>query len=950
MSTTISFGRWLSARRHLLDLTQDELARRVGCSIVTIRKLEADDRRPSKQIAERLADQLQIAPDERAAFLQSARGQPAADASPALFHRGANASIRAKVSAAGLVPPHNLPAQLTSFVGRERELRALADLLDRPDCRLITLFGPGGVGKTRLALRAAEQTAAFGQGAIFVPLAPVGAADLLVATIAGALGLTFHDQEDERVQLLQYLRAKELLLLLDNLEHLLAGVELFAEILRDSPRVKILATSREPLNLYGEWVFDVEGLPFPADESVTALERYDAVRLFVSSAERARPAAPIRAVDFPTIARICRMVEGMPLAVELAAAWTRTLSLTEVVEEMQRGTDVLTSAWRDMPARHRSVRAVFDQSWRLLSEVEQRILRRLSVFRGRFPSEAAQQVTGATLTILTALVDKSLLRRNAAEGYDMHELVRQYAAEQLAAVPEDDGRTREAHCHHYGAILSKREAGLVGHGQQNALAEIDRAIENVRAGWGWAVAGARIAVVAQYIDGLWLYHDRRTLYREGAVLFENAAVGLATRSGRIDNAEYAGIVSRLLLRQAWFCQWLGQSEQACELLKRRQQLARGGDPVREQALALLTQAEVARPLGERVEAERCYRESLALFQATGDRFGAAYALLGLSRLLATSGAFGEANRLAQESLAISETMGDQYAVIRALQELSHIARDRGDPADAKRFCLRSLEIARVNGSRWGTMSALLVLATNGWVYGEYEEAEQWCTEGLAIARDIGRMQDVHEFIRAQAILAGLQGKYVIAEQLCWESLALARQTGERHLIAQTMILLSWTAHGQGRYAEARLHAGEALTLFESVNDQIGLILAHLGVGRAACALDDLQEAYTRLADALRIAGAIGATQHVPYILSTCAALLWKTEARVQVAELLSLIVHHPDSSRMARDEATPLLRIVEAELPPDVFAAAQERGRAQTFEAIVERFLAVDARAASDPN
>jgi len=357
-----------------------------------------------------------------------------------------------------------LPTQPTSFVGRAKELADVIRRLTDRDCRLLTLVGPGGIGKTRLALQTAQAflDSQFGQGffaygVVFVPLVAVGSINGMVSAMAEAANFRFYSNLPARQQLLDYLREKEMLLVLDNLEHLLSpseegaqsegglagAAELIAEILAAAPKIKILVTSREALNLQEAWFHPVEGLSFPPppaslEEEGTqnkggdGLEKYDAVQLFVQSAQRARVEFSLAAVRAHVI-RVCRLVEGMPLALELAATWLKVLPIEKIAQELEQNLNVLSTRLQNMPERHRSMRAVFDQSWQLLTETERNTLKQLSVFKGSFDHPAAEQVAGATLITLAILVEKSLLRVTESGRYQLHELLRQFAGAKLAA-------------------------------------------------------------------------------------------------------------------------------------------------------------------------------------------------------------------------------------------------------------------------------------------------------------------------------------------------------------------------------------------------------------------------------------------------------------------------------------------------------------------------------------
>jgi predicted ATPase/DNA-binding SARP family transcriptional activator len=384
--------------------------------------------------------------------------------------------------------PTPLPVPPTALVGREAELADLADMLANPACRLLTLVGPGGIGKTRLAVQAAaEQRAGFPDGVAFVPLAPLGSDAFLVPAIAEAVGLTFSSRPDSKVQLLNYLQEKELLLLLDNFEHLLAGAELLGDILRHAPGVSILATSRERLNVQAEWVVEVAGLQVPREDRAEGITDYSAVALFLQSARRVQAGFALSEVEQRSVVQICRLVEGMPLGIELTAAWVRALSGAEIAHQIECGLGFLTTSLRDVAERHRSLHAVFEHSWSLLSAEERCVFGRLSVFRGGFGREAAEQVAGATLSLLAALVDKSLLRRIPTGRYDMHELLRQYAAEQLQAAGETE-QTRDRHLAFFLALAETAEPEVHGAQQEQWFDRLEADHDNLRAALEWGRA------------------------------------------------------------------------------------------------------------------------------------------------------------------------------------------------------------------------------------------------------------------------------------------------------------------------------------------------------------------------------------------------------------------------------------------------------------------------------
>lgn len=410
----------------------------------------------------------------------------------------------------------------------------LADMLTRlldPACRLLTLLGPGGMGKTRMALEIGRQLeqqngASELDGVYFVPLQPLNSPDLIVHAIAEALDLQFYDGQPPDYQLIDYLKSRRVLLILDNFEHLLDGAELMSNLLAAVPHVRFLVTSREALNLHEEWLATMPGMPYPADADDPHFADYAAVRLFRQHATRVRPDFSLDA-ERESVARICHLVEGTPLAIEMAACWVRALTCAEIATEIERGLDILQSPSRNTPTRHRSMRAVLDQSWALLSGDDQCAMAWLAIFQGRFTRHAAEQITGATVHELTTLLDKSWLRRSElAGGYEVHELLRQYAAEKL--IESGDGEAAHlAHTRYYAAFMHQREVDLKGRRQLEALREIAAEIDNVRAAWQWAYQQADLDAVDHMLESLYLYFDMTERFIEGVGVFRGAHEALA---------------------------------------------------------------------------------------------------------------------------------------------------------------------------------------------------------------------------------------------------------------------------------------------------------------------------------------------------------------------------------------------------------------------------------------
>lgn len=403
-----------------------------------------------------------------------------------------------RVDGAAATGTSERPAEGMPLIGRETELNTLTTLLEDPKVRLVTVVGPGGIGKSRLAhegarllhkcqgdLRQARAgTRRFAQGVCFVELAPLASPDLILSAVAGALGLYFDPTREPKAQLFRFLRAKQLLIVMDNFEHLLEATQLVSEILLNAPDVKVLATSRERLGLSHESVLLLSGMTFPEPGVPDCASDFSAVQLFVQTACRVQLDFELTPDSTTHVAKICQLVAGSPLGIVLAASWANLLSVAEIATEIAADFDFLKADLRDVPERQQSLRAVFDQSFRLLAPTEQQAFARLAVFRGGFSRESAQSIAGASLRTLAALVNKSLVSRDPLSGrYKMHELLRQYAMVKLHANPQEHDAVLDRHAHFHLEFLSSREARLRTGNPQLAAAEIDVEIDNVRAAW-----------------------------------------------------------------------------------------------------------------------------------------------------------------------------------------------------------------------------------------------------------------------------------------------------------------------------------------------------------------------------------------------------------------------------------------------------------------------------------
>jgi predicted ATPase/DNA-binding SARP family transcriptional activator len=756
--------------------------------------------------------------------------------------------------------PSALPGRMTTLVGREGELAILAQRLDDPACRLLTITGPGGVGKTALALEAARRTeGARRDGACFVPLAGVGAPELLAAAIAAALALPPSGAKRVDTQVFGYLQVRRLLLVLDNFEHLVDGAGFVAELLERAPSLQIVVTSRERLALRGEWEVILDGLPCARD-TAPGSGAHDATELFVRIAMRAR-ASFVPADDWPAIARICRLVGGMPLGIELAAAWVRNFSPAEIAAQLEKDSSFLLGA-RDAPERQQSMRASFAHSWRLSSPAEQGVLRRLSVFRGGATQAAAEQVSGATLASLMALCGRFLVRRTPAGRYDLHELIRQYAAEELDAAPAEKDDTYSRHADWYAVFLDRERMALEGPLHVVAIATIEAELDNIRAAWRWAIDNGRFGALALALDGLSAAHEARGRFREAeAALGE--AVAAVRRAGGDD--------LRLLLGR---------------LLARRGNCALEFLPL-DEAAALID-------------------ESMRLLRAIGDRDELSFALDAAGRLALLQGDHAAARWAFRASLAIARARGDRRASAGALRDLSAVALRLGDFKKAERLLRKGLAVFRELDDARGAATCLSGLGDVLGREGEWKRAEAAYRDGLRVLRRTGESCKTAALVgRVARSLCALE-ELDAARRSYDECLEMGRSMAHPETIAAALHGLGIVALRRDDREAARAHFEESLALWQKLSARQGIAEALTALGLLAAVEGAPDRAHASYLAALRTAMEIGATPLVLEILigvSELPGIAAGTAAR----RALAAICVHPAAEWDTRNRAARLL-------------------------------------------
>jgi predicted ATPase len=735
----------------------------------------------------------------------------------------------------------SLPKASTSFVGRDLELIALTNLLLEPKCSLVTLLGPPGVGKTRLALQLAQQEnlGAFKDGIYVIFLETLTQADQLPMRIAEVLGIQFQGKETPLEQLQIFIKDRDMLLVLDNFEQLSQDATLLSELLRACPNLKLLVTSRERLRLEEEQLFLLSGLSLAqVDTSLQDAERYDAINLFVQRAKKVKANFTLTPENAASVIKICGLVEGLPLGVELAAAWVRVLSCEDIVRELEISLELLSTPNRNTLERHKSIRAAFDSSWKLLTAKEQTALSSLSVFEGGFTRSAASEVAAVSLTTLASLLDKSLLR-STGERFEQHPLLRRYGFEKLEESGEGESVARR-HSEFFLKFAETLEPFLVGIKQKETVDALGRDHDNLRAVLNRAQLQNDVETGLRLGAALWRFWNVRGHMREGRRWLEHFIHASASVVHGHAKAKALNALGTLVFQTNSFPEARPYFESSLALWRTL------GDE--QNALTALNNLTWVLLHTGQVEPCRTYaNEALNLARKLQQPRAEALALNNLGWLEQYQGSFVPSRHLFEESLALREKVKDERGVAFAQCNLALTLVFLGDYDLARTLLSKAIETLQRLEDKQLLAHACDIGAVLEMFCDEGEKSERFLQKSLELSREVGNDESL-------ALTLNLYSELVLhephrAETMLEEAFALNQSTGSPWYFTHWLYVKAKVAFAKGEYDDARRYVQEGLTYCETLETRYWKLRCLEGLAELYFAENKLEQSLEALATA-----------------------------------------------------------------------------------------------------
>ncbi len=761
------------------------------------------------------------------------------------------------------LPRHNLAQQLTPFVGREQECEALQQRFKSGESRLITLVGAGGIGKSRLAQQVAIQHLhTFEHGVYFVPLTQIQSIDSIPSAIISAMGLTFNESKrTPKEQLLDKLRSQALLLVLDNFEHLMAGWELLLDILHQAPRIVLLITSRERLNLQAEDLFQLQGLPVPTHANDAASNRYAAIRLFADRAHRLDKRFRLSEEELPHVVRICQLLDGLPLGIELAATWMQEFGVAEIAANVAHSPGMLESAFHDLRPQHRSLRHVFDYSWSLLTRDEQAILARLAIFRGGFSTVTAQAVAGASRQTITHLRYKSLLVSTSAGLYDMHEIVRQFSLEKLDQLTTPTGesaraQTEEHHAYYYLDVLHQHEQPLYGATPRLTASQLQPLLDNIRQAWQWAVAHSAWEWLERCVVALSRFYEFSGLFAEAIANYFHADGQVARQLEAASKAEMVGVGTeierlrrirvRIMVELADHLHAQGRYQETEPILAQAIELSKLANDPYGQMRAKLMLANNRLVQGKNDEAFALFSAARALAQAGNFPLYEGLILRGLGNIWRQRGDFNAFEACLQQALTIQRSIGNLAEVYTLLTWLGGYRQLKRDIWGGRQLLEEALSLNDAVADPYREAILRTSLARNDAFLGRYDTARLQIRHLIKVhQQDEDRWHLISNKIIDVYIdySTGDAQRALQTAQEVWQ--LMDKQTYGEHE-AGLFTMLSYANVEANEVADAQHTFQHALERWLRINNQVRVIEAQAGLAWVALAQGNAEEALHRV--------------------------------------------------------------------------------------------------------
>lgn len=820
--TEVSFGEWLKRQRSARGLNREQLAHQIGCAVITLRKIEAEERHPSPQIVERLAEIFDIPQTERVAFLRFARGD----------WQSAPVGMKEDFpwQASSKTPRSNLPAKLTSLIGREKEIAEVLEYLLREDIRLVTLIGPPGIGKTRLSIESARESQHhFQDGIFFVTLAPLDDPSLISTTIVQTLGYVEAKNLSPVQQLKEGIGEKQMLLILDNCEHLIDDIApLASELLSACSRLKILTTSREALRIPGEWLYSVPTLEYPKESSSIHADtgaKFPAVTLFAERARAVLPNFVLNTENIQTVVSVCKQLDGLPLAIELVAARMRLMSPELLLARMNDRFILSADGMRAVPARQKTLENAIEWSYNLLLEEEQRLFTYLSIFSGGFTLEAAESVFLAMFTsksvseLVTSLSDKNLLQRTVdSRGeirFSMLVTLQLFASQHVKKFGQE-AVLHEWHLTYFLEMAEEADQHMHGPNQREWMDRLDRELDNFRSALEWCVSSQETNAALRLLGALGLPWLVRGHYVEALSWFEQI-------HSLPEITAHPALYARLLNFMGRL-NWLLDDFRAAQSVLNESQaiwLKLGVDGERGLAeawdfLGMVTYSSE----GEHKIAQSFFEHSFALYQKLEDQWGMAFVMFHLGWMAGERNDEALALSLSEQSLDLFRQLGDLWGIGRVSQVLGELFLNQGNYEKARFFFEQDLRIEEELEFKQGIVVALGNLGNLYRYQREYDQAEHYYEKSLSMCREYDLKTDRQYDLCSLGMLALHRNNYLLARQFFVDYFDTAREQIQKISTSEFLMGLAAVSAGMGAPERSAKLYGAAQELLEMTDYRI----------------------------------------------------------------------------------------------------------------------------------